>query len=403
MSKMLILSPRCPLPAVDGARVASVQMIRAILQAKKGQGGALIACVPDRPGDLSPNQLKEAFHFENVDVFPRVSLIQRLLKKIIQPWIPFTVLGLDQHEYEAQIHSAILDYNFVVIDGMHAGYPLLKSEALVRKLKDRKVRLIYRAHNVEADIWKTKTAQVPFYLKPFFAFESWAMRFCEKKLVEICDETWTVSDEDALIFRQWVPDAKMVTVRISQPFPDQSKVRREKSDKVRLGFLGSMDWGPNKEGLVWFLKEIWPELHQKRPDFEAVVAGSRASSELTAQLKSTPGLRFLGQVGQVAEFYQQVDWFLVPIFYGSGTRVKVIESCKESVPCFSTSLGVSGVGLEPGRSFIQAETKEEWVQKISALTVEESLEYGKECFIAAQRNFSEQAVGQVISSRLSVT
>lgn len=28
--------------------------------------------------------------------------------------------------------------------------------------------------------------------------------------------------------------------------------------EVRFGFLGNLDWWPNRDGLRWFLREVWP-------------------------------------------------------------------------------------------------------------------------------------------------
>lgn len=66
--------------------------------------------------------------------------------------------------------------------------------------------------------------------------------------------------------------------------------------------------------------------------------------------------------------YRQAAVSIVPVFYGSGTRVKVIEASRFARPCFSTALGVEGVGLESGVSFFRGESESDWIDGLVRLT-----------------------------------
>src|SRR5262249_39061624 len=138
---------------------------------------------------------------------------------------------------------------------------------------------------------------------------------------------------------------------------------------LTLLFLGRLDWPPNQEGLVWFLKEVWPEVVKGRTDLKLLIAGS-GNSEFLKPFLSVDFLTFLGRVESVKELYRKVSLSLVPIFYGSGTRVKVIEACSYGRACLSTALGVEGTGLESGISYLRAETAQEWIEMLRSLRSE---------------------------------
>jgi hypothetical protein len=75
----------------------------------------------------------------------------------------------------------------------------------------------------------------------------------------------------------------------------------------------------------------------------------------------------IGRVDKVDELYRECAVSIVPIFYGSGTRVKAIESSRFSRPCLSTEIGVEGLGLVPGTTYFRAETAEEWIAALASM------------------------------------
>ena len=38
------------------------------------------------------------------------------------------------------------------------------------------------------------------------------------------------------------------------------------AEAARVVFCGVMNYGPNVEGVRWFTREVWPRVHQRRPD-----------------------------------------------------------------------------------------------------------------------------------------
>ena len=77
-----------------------------------------------------------------------------------------------------------------------------------------------------------------------------------------------------------------------------------------------------------------------------------------------PGIEFKGFVPSLADAYQDCHFTIVPISYGSGTRIKVIESFAMGRKLISTKMGVQGAELEAA-DFIQAETTQDWIKTLS--------------------------------------
>jgi hypothetical protein len=68
---------------------------------------------------------------------------------------------------------------------------------------------------------------------------------------------------------------------------------------------------------------------------------------------------------------------LVPIFYGSGTRVKAIESSLFATACLATERGVEGIGLDPQRDYFQSESEAQWIEALNTLQPEAARQRGK--------------------------
>ena len=83
---------------------------------------------------------------------------------------------------------------------------------------------------------------------------------------------------------------------------------------------------------------------------------------------------------------------IVPIFYGSGTRVKALEAAKYGRPSLSTPLGVEGTGFRAGIEYLTAGTVAEWRAMLQSVEDRTIAKTGLAAHELAERNFSSAAV-----------
>jgi glycosyltransferase involved in cell wall biosynthesis len=72
-------------------------------------------------------------------------------------------------------------------------------------------------------------------------------------------------------------------------------------------------------------------------------------------------------VPEVEPFYRRAHALVVPVFEGSGTRLKVVEASLLGRPVISTALGAEGLPVRPGEHYARAETAGEWVAAVDRL------------------------------------
>lgn len=134
--------------------------------------------------------------------------------------------------------------------------------------------------------------------------------------------------------------------------------------KPHLLFCGSLDYLPNKNGLLWFYRNIWPELKAKIPEVKLTVVGRNGYSKDYTPLKQDEQIDFVGEVEVVAPYYQKSSMAIVPLLEGSGTRLKILEAMSFGVPVISTTIGADGIDYDNNYNILIADTPKQFANTI---------------------------------------
>src|ERR1039458_10558913 len=126
-----------------------------------------------------------------------------------------------------------------------------------------------------------------------------------------------------------------------------------RDDPLKLLFVGSGSYAPYERGLAWMVREVLPRLRrQTAVSFDVV--GQPPARPVAAE-----GVRYVGRVPTVEPYYDAAHVVVVPVFEGSGTRLKVIEAAAFGRPVVSTRLGAEGLPLEAGGHYLAGEGADE--------------------------------------------
>ena len=129
-----------------------------------------------------------------------------------------------------------------------------------------------------------------------------------------------------------------------------------------LFHLGAMNWTPNEEGIKWFLENCWDSVHQKFPYLKFYLAG-RMMPDWLKNLK-LPNVEVIGEVPDAMDFMRSKAVMVVPLFSGSGIRVKIVEGMALGKAVISTDIGAEGIDCVSGRHLLIANTPEEFLSAI---------------------------------------
>lgn len=130
------------------------------------------------------------------------------------------------------------------------------------------------------------------------------------------------------------------------PQKPSGKYRVNYSERKNLFTVGLMSYEPNKDGVSYFLKHIWPSFHQKYPDVNYYIIGKGASKVESDSWNCLEGVEYLGYVEDIEIYYEKSLASVVPVYFGGGTCIKTLEAMSYSRACLSTEFGTRGLPEE---------------------------------------------------------
>jgi glycosyltransferase involved in cell wall biosynthesis len=254
---------------------------------------------------------------------------------------------------------------------------------------------VFAPHNVEHRIL-AGNARAGSGLRRVFAELEWRkVSREERRLWRTADLVLAVSELDAETMRaggaRHVELCPNGTDRLAQlPVP-----RRAAGETLRLLFIGSGSYRPYEVGLSWFVREVYPRVAEALPTrFEVVGQPPRHPVEAA-------GVFYRGRVPSVLPYYERAHALVVPMFEGSGTRLKIVEAMAHGRPVVSTRLGAEGLPIAPSEHYIAAEDAQSFATALIELSRRLERPAGLDGMLERARSAAEPLFWDVIVRRLT--
>lgn len=143
--------------------------------------------------------------------------------------------------------------------------------------------------------------------------------------------------------------------------PDEEEaIGREESRPVLL-FLGNMEYSANIDAVAYFMERIWPRILRDLPSAQFLIVG-RDPDPLVRGLHDGNRITVTGTVGSTAPYFREAAALVVPLRFGSGTRIKILEAWARRLPVVATRLGADGLEAENGRHLLIADSPEDFAR-----------------------------------------
>jgi glycosyltransferase involved in cell wall biosynthesis len=191
------------------------------------------------------------------------------------------------------------------------------------------------------------------------------------------DRTWphfplrlVVSDEDKRELDRRCPTGRTivaengVNTREISPLP--------LSTARRLLFMGSLDFYPNIDALVYLRDVILPRLWRRDPRVPVVIAG-RSPDEAVRALARDPRIEVIANPVDIAPLAGECRVSVVPQRVGGGTRMRILHSMALGLPVVSTSRGCEGLEVTDGQHILVRDDPEGFVDAILELLADSDL------------------------------
>jgi glycosyltransferase involved in cell wall biosynthesis len=181
------------------------------------------------------------------------------------------------------------------------------------------------------------------------------------------DRVVLCSDLD--VRRSGLPNA--VVVPNAYERPDRAVGHITVGEPPVVLFQATFDYAPNMDAVEWLVAEVAPMLRARVPDVEIRLVGKPVPG--VERLHRPPAVTVVGVVPTMEPELARADIAVVPIRYGSGTRLKILESFAHRVPVVSTSIGAEGLRVEDGVHLLLADNPDAFAAACERLLTEPDL------------------------------
>ncbi|RKY00198.1 hypothetical protein DRP77_11870 [Candidatus Poribacteria bacterium] len=343
--RVLIVSPFIPSPPTEGGRIRVLNLIKHLAQLCQ-----VTLLAPKTPNSTERDaELIRGMGVELIvaDEGPGIGVKGLGLIASGHP-IPLSKYRLPG--FAAKLRELLERERFDVIefDMLHAGQylPLLRRSSL-----NRSTPAVLVEHNIDSFLWLRvfRAARSP-WRKAGALLQAAELREIERKLCPQFDLCVCVSEEDARRLKRIAPGAKVEVVPNGVDTGFFSPMKRE-VEPERMVYVGSMDWYPNEDAVVYFCDRILPLIRREVPEAELLIVG-QSPTERVRRLGRMRGIYVTGTVEDVRPYVASSAVFIVPLRVGGGTRLKILEALSMGKAVVSTSIGAEGLDLRPGVDLI---------------------------------------------------
>lgn len=163
----------------------------------------------------------------------------------------------------------------------------------------------------------------------------------EKEAVRRSDKVFSISNHDSELLAEryraninrFVLNKPMIGY---QSRMDQLKWKDENYTH-KLLIVGNMSWYPTVHGTLHFVDHIYPKLKNEDKDIQLFIVGAKPAQELRDMAEKDYSVTVTGYVKSVDEYYEQCDIAIVPIYEGTGAKLKVLEALGNHIPVVMTA------------------------------------------------------------------
>jgi glycosyltransferase involved in cell wall biosynthesis len=159
----------------------------------------------------------------------------------------------------------------------------------------------------------------------------------------------------------------------------------EEIDPWLVSFIGTLNYGPNVEGISWFCEQAWPLVRHDHPEARLEIVG-RDPSARVLKLDSLAGVTVVGSVPSVLPQLSRSAVLIAPLLSGGGTKLKVVEAFAARRPLVATSVAMTGIEATESQHLLRADDAPGFAAAVNTLLEDPAL---RQDLAAAARTLAE--------------
>ena len=372
---ILFVMPRLPFPTTSGRKMSLYHYCR-ILSEELGYRLVVAAFLEN--GD----EVKDVPYFiDRLEILPKASSKEKIKTIFMQ--------SLIKRKLPMQVSLYFSENAKKIIDRIaEEEKPKIVIGDMVRSTEYIKDIRAFRIADLDDKISKSVLNREIKLLKKY-----------EIQISKECDRTIFVAQKEANELNNILGQNKAVAIPIGVDINYYS-YRICGSSVDIIGFLGAMDVSHNEAAVIHFIDDIFPIIHESKPDTKFLVIGGGVSERLKKY--ENENIIFTGRVVDVRKYLQKCKIFVCPMTFGSGIKTKNLEAMSLGLPVVTTLIGAENINAVNEKDWIVRDREKEFADSIIYLLNNDNyrLSIGKAGSDYVQREWRWDLVKDAFSSLL---
>lgn len=360
---ILFISTELPFPPRSGGKMKSWKYVEDLSK----RYDLSIACLLKEDDSQYIDEFKQAINIEQL--ITQELQISRNPISLIKSYLGFPCLNVFRNfstVFKRKIHSIIDNFDIVIVDHY---------EVFQYLPKNYKGKIIMHTHNAEFMLWErmSSLSNNPF-LKLILNLEAHRVKSYEKKIFSKAQLIFSTPSDIELYEKNNFDISKhRTTYHLGNDDLLSKPTLKYEETEGALCFIGTLSWEPNIDGLLWFIKDVWPLVIKEKPTTCFYILGKKGDKRIYEVAKPYQNIIFTGFINDLDHYLKKSTAYVVPLRFGSGMKVKVLDGLYRGSPMVSTAVGVEGLALENGKHFLLANDSEDFANACITLLNDQKL------------------------------
>ncbi|MEZ5892820.1 MAG: TIGR03087 family PEP-CTERM/XrtA system glycosyltransferase [Parvularculaceae bacterium] len=334
--EVLFLSHRIPYPPDKGDKIRSWHVLKHLA----GRYRVQLCAFVDDPADMRHKPFLEGV-CESVALIPldpRWSRIKSL--SAVFSGDPLTFRYFQSREMQkavaaARAHPLVMEYAFSSAMAPYIEQPMTGRKRVVDFC------------DADSEKWRDYSKGAAFPLAQIYACEGRLLAREETRIANWADASFAISPEEARIFNErpgierevgWFANG----VDADYYAPGAGPASDKQFDCV---FVGAMDYRANVDGVLAFVRQVWPGVRAAKPDARFAIVGANPSPDIS-KLDGHDGIVVTGRAEDVRPYLSGAKISVAPLRVARGVQNKVLEAMAMGKAVVATAGAMTGIAAE---------------------------------------------------------